>query len=388
MTAQPAGREAAVSETAVAGLVSVIIPNYNHAAYLGDAIDSALRQTYPHFEVIVVDDGSTDDSRAVAARYGDRIRTIWQENQGLSAARNTGLRHARGEYVALLDADDMLEPTFMQALTGVLAADPDLGGVICGYQFVDDDGVPLPQQEARSIAPQALHDTLLDGNFLVPESILVRRRCYQAVAPFDETLRACEDWDMWLRMSQQFAIGSLPRLLTRHRVLRGSMSSDPQRMLDNRLVVLARLLGPEPADARSGTARTRRAFARAYLVSATEYLQHHDRTQAYACFARAVQLTPGILTELDTFYELGLGDQPKGRRGHFGSIDLTWSTQAVFEMLDRLYAQAPPAVDRAASYATAHHALGLLSYGARALPAARAHLLRVIRHRPGAVLQR
>src|SRR6476661_4776701 len=91
-------------------LVSILIPNFNHAPYLGDAIGSVLAQSYDNVEVIVIDDGSTDASRAVAARFGNRIRYIWQENRGLSAARNRGIRAATGEYIGLLDADDLYEP--------------------------------------------------------------------------------------------------------------------------------------------------------------------------------------------------------------------------------------------------------------------------------------
>src|SRR5215207_1739222 len=106
------------------GTVSFVIPNYNHARYLGQAIESALAQTYPNTEVIVVDDGSTDDSRSVAAGFCDRIRYIYQRNAGLSAARNTGVRAALGEYIALLDADDLVEPAYAERLLAALAQVP------------------------------------------------------------------------------------------------------------------------------------------------------------------------------------------------------------------------------------------------------------------------
>jgi glycosyltransferase involved in cell wall biosynthesis len=118
------------------GIVSVIIPTYNHAQYVGDAIQSVLDQEYRNFEIIVVDDGSTDDSQAVVAEFGAQVRYIWQENRGLSAARNTGIEAANGAYISLLDADDMLEPRFLGTLVSILEAEPDFAGVYCGYQFV------------------------------------------------------------------------------------------------------------------------------------------------------------------------------------------------------------------------------------------------------------
>jgi glycosyltransferase involved in cell wall biosynthesis len=362
-------------QASVTGLVSVIIPNYNHGRYLPDAINSVLQQRYEQVEIVVVDDGSTDDSRQIAARYGEQIRTIWQENQGLSAARNNGLRAAQGEYIALLDADDMLEADFLTTLIGLLQANPAADGVMCGYRFVDDGKNPLPQTERRELPPDALHTVLLDGNFLVPESILLRRYCYAVGGPFDETLRACEDWDMWLRISQQFTIISTPRLLSRHRVLPGSMSSNPQRMLSSRLIVLNRHLGAEPKDAAHGNPTQRRVYARAYFTSATEYLQVRDVDQAFYCLNRMAEIAPDMLTELDVFYELALGDQPKGWRGDYLSLDLDWSEQVVAQLLTRLVNElAAIRPYRQTAYAQFHYALALLYYGARQFVQARRHL--------------
>ena len=160
------------------GLASVIIPNYNHAQYLGDAIQSVLDQTYRNFEIIVVDDGSTDNSREVVAGFGDQVNYIWQENRGLSAARNTGIRRAKGTYIGLLDADDMYEPDFLSTLVSELETDPHAAGIYCGYRFVDHLNHPLPQIESRSIPDDRLFEALVDGNFLVPESMLRRTYCY------------------------------------------------------------------------------------------------------------------------------------------------------------------------------------------------------------------
>ena len=106
-------------------LVSIIIPNYNHARYLGDAVHSVLNQDYQNFEIIVVDDGSTDNSREVARQFGEKIHYIYQENAGLSAARNTGIRVAKGSLIGVLDADDMYEPTFISTLVAVLESNPN-----------------------------------------------------------------------------------------------------------------------------------------------------------------------------------------------------------------------------------------------------------------------
>lgn len=362
--------------------MSVVIPNYNHASYIGAAIQSVLNQTYRTFEIIVVDDGSTDNSREVVAQFGDQVTYLWQENRGLSAARNTGIQAANGTYIGLLDADDLYEPAFLSTLVPILQANPQTDGVYCGYRFVDHNNHPLPQVEARLIADGQLYQALVDGNFLVPESMLVRRSCYASVPPFDESLRACEDWDMWLAISRQYKIVGTDRVLTRHRILPGSMSTDPKRMLKNRMAVLAKHFGPEPTAATGWTAAQQRAYGHGYLTSTVEHLQCGDREGAYTCFQRMVSASPRLLTELNIFYELGCGSQPKGWRGDFASLDIERNRAELFLLLERFFAE-PKGGDELAryrnvAYANAYFVMGLLSYGARQLSAARAYLLRAL----------
>ena len=364
------------TEPQSAELVSVIIPNYNHGRYLGAAIQSILDQDYRPVEIIIVDDGSTDGSSKVAAKFGGQVRYIWQENQGLSAARNTGLAAATGAYVGLLDADDVYEPDFISTLVAILAQRPEIDGVHCGYRFVDEHNETLPQVEARHVPEGQLYDTLLNSNFLVPESVLVRRHCYEAIGPFDESLRACEDWDMWLRLSHQFRFTGTERVLTRHRILAGSMSTDPQRMLDNRLAVLDKHFGGESAAADAGPA-IQYAYGRAYLASCVEYLQYGDLEQAYACLFRMSRVCPNLLAELDTFYQLGCGNQPKGQMGDFASLDLATNSQNLFGLLDKLVtddrlSEAAWALRRP-MLSQAYYALALLHYGQRQFAPARRH---------------
>ncbi len=350
-------------------LASIIIPNYNHAQYVGEAIQSVLDQNYRDFEIIVVDDGSIDASREVIAGFGNQVRYIWQENQGLSAARNTGIRAAEGAYIGLLDADDMYEPAFLSTLVSILEDNDDAAGVYCGYQFVDHLNHPLPQKETRLFPDEQLFQALVDSNFLVPESMLVRRSYYESVGPFDETLRALEDWDMWLRLANRYKIIGTDQVLTRHRILPGSMSSDPIRMLDNRLAVVKKHFGEEPAVEEIGVDLKRRAYGRAYLASSVEYLQYGDEDRAYSCFQKMAEVGPDLLTQLDTFYQLGLGTQPKGSLGHFDSLDLQRNARVLIDMLDRLFGS-PILNERLRSYqrsayANAYFALALQNYGAR-----------------------
>ena len=359
-------------------LVSIIIPNFNHAQYIGDAIQSVLVQKYRNFEIIVVDDGSTDNSREVITKFGDKVKYIWQENQGLSAARNTGIQAARGNYIGLLDADDMYEQDYLNTLMSRLKADSNAAGIYCGYQFVDHHNRSLPQVENRLILPEQLFRTLVDGNFLVPESMFVHRYCYENCGLFDEKLRACEDWDMWLRITSQYKIIGTPQVLTRHRVLLDSMSADPNRMLANRLAVLKKHFGPEQTSEKHGSSRRRRAYGRAYLTSAIEYLQTGDKVQAYDCFRKIALIYPDLLTQYETFYQLGCGDQPKGFMGDLASLDPQRSSRILFDMLGRIFDNPDMKAGlhnyRRPAYANAYFALASLNYGAKRFQEARRFL--------------
>ncbi len=370
----------------IRGMVSVIIPNYNHASYIADAIQSVLNQDYQNYEIIVVDDGSTDNSRQVVSGFGERVRYIYQENQGLSAARNTGIATARGEYIALLDADDMYEPGFLSTLVPMLQADPEAAGIYCGYRFVDHLNHPLPQIEARKIPQGQLYRVLLDGNFLVPESMLVRSQCYQNTGLFDENLTACEDWDMWLRMSARNKFIGTEKVLTRHRILPGSMSTNPNRMLDNRLVVLSKHFGMDSSEKELKLQIKKRAYGQVYLTSSVEFQQSGDIGKAYECFRKMVEWCPDLLTQVDTFYRLGCGQQPKGYMGHFASMDLKQNAEILLDMLDRLFDEPDMPVTlrgfQREAYAKAFFSLALLNYGARRFQETRWYLLSAVRNEP------
>lgn len=363
-------------------LVSVIIPNYNHARFLGGAIRSVLNQTYRPVEIIVVDDGSTDNSGEVAAAFGNQIRYIYQTNAGLSAARNTGLCAAKGEFIGVLDADDMYEPNFLETLVAALQADPEADGVYCGYRFVDEADNPLPQIENRPVSPADLYTALLDGNFFVPEAVFLRRRVYDEVGFFDESLRACEDWDVWLRAAKKFRLIHSPHILTRHRVLAGSMSTDPLRMLTARLAVLKKHVGAEPASA--GDSILHRAYGRAYLGSCVEYLQYGHPQRSYECFQKMANICPSLLLEVDTYYQLGCGDQPKGRMGDLASLNVKRNSLPLLGMMERLFANASTADEvkrlQRAARARMFHSLGLLAYGTREFDLARRFFRRAVQN--------
>jgi glycosyltransferase involved in cell wall biosynthesis len=198
-------------------LVSTVIPTYNRRRLIERSVDSALAQTYRHQEVIVVDDGSTDGTGDfLQERYGQRIRYLWQPNGGVSNARNHGMRLARGDLIALLDSDDLWDPTKLERQVQFLLAHSDFGMVLTDVRRVDGAGNPIDVFRRRDVIRadgDALADVLMNPA-LVPASILIRRRVFDELGGFDESLRTAEDIEFHLRIAASFKIGVIEEVLT------------------------------------------------------------------------------------------------------------------------------------------------------------------------------
>ena len=219
-------------------LVSVIIPTCDHAHYLPESIGSTLAQSYRHFELIVIDDGSRDDTHAVVQRCNDgSIRYIKQRNRGLAAARNRGLSEARGEFAAFLDADDRLLPDHLRVS---VAAFGDNAGVafVCGD--LRTFGFPHDFDHVHVCAPAPDHfASLLRGCFIVNVGVcLFRRSALLAVGGFDETRRACEDWDLFLRLLRHSSLFCHHTVVLEYRRSPGQMSRKFPLMLDESMRTL------------------------------------------------------------------------------------------------------------------------------------------------------
>jgi glycosyltransferase involved in cell wall biosynthesis len=214
-------------------LVSVIIPCYNQAHLLPFAIDSALRQTYPRVEVVVVNDGSTDGFSAVARRYGDAIKVVEQPNSGLSAARNAGIAAADGDFIVLLDSDDVLVPHCVASRMRLMLADEEVGVVTGYYREIDEAGNVLPRiPELRRLSSLPYVYQTLKRNWGPPVSWTIRRRAIELCGSFDPFLRSCEDWDLLIRISMRFKIAYDPEVGAYYRQLPTSMSRNHIVMYD------------------------------------------------------------------------------------------------------------------------------------------------------------
>ena len=219
--------------------VSVVIPCHNHGRFLRDAVESVRRQTFGDFEVIVVDDGSVDDTQAVAAQFPD-IHHICQTHQGLSAARNTGWRASRGRYLVFLDADDRLLLHALRAGVDHVMAHPSAAFVSGHYVMIDADGVQVAKRD-RPCVTSDHYGALLRSNYIgMHATVVYRREALSQFGGFDPALRACEDYDLFLRMARRAPAVCHPDVVAEYRWHNGNMSRDNALMLRSALGVLGR----------------------------------------------------------------------------------------------------------------------------------------------------
>jgi glycosyltransferase involved in cell wall biosynthesis len=217
--------------------VSVIIPCFKQAHFLGEAIESVLGQTHQEYEIIVVDDGSPDNTAQVAARY-PRVRLISQRNQGLAAARNSGISESEGKYLVFLDADDRLRPKALQAGAECMAKHPESAFVYVGYIYIRQDGEPLSAPH-KPYDGDELYYGLLDRNRIeMGAAVMYRREIFDSVGGFNTSLRAAEDYDLYLRIARSYPCHHHDEVVAEYRKYGASMTKDYGVMLEMTIRVL------------------------------------------------------------------------------------------------------------------------------------------------------
>ena len=307
-------------------LVSVVIPAYNAAATLAATLDSVLAQTYPHIEIVVVDDGSRDDTAGVLARYAPRVRAIRQANGGLAAARNAGLSAATGEFIALLDADDLCEPERIGAQVTFMASRPDV--VLSGTEFssfdenglqgerfareyygrlgraangpatffpesveVDIAGWTAPRSGAAVAMPVFVGDVyrhMALGNFMHPPTVMFRRELLATIGLFDRSIVNCCDWEWLVRAARagKFAFVDRPLLRYRRSVTQMSGPRHKLQLYSDILANLRKFAHDDPELPRWGGRAYRQSLGNASLDLAGALVET-NRLKAMGLLAQA-----------------------------------------------------------------------------------------------------
>jgi glycosyltransferase involved in cell wall biosynthesis len=268
-------------------LVSVIIPTFNRAAMVTEAVASVLNQTYPDLEILVVDDGSTDGTAAALEAFGGRIRVLRQDTRrGVSAARNVGLQAARGEWLALLDADDLWLPEKLARQMAYLADRPEL--LICQTEEIwVRRGVRVNKPLSHRMAAGHIFLPSLERCLVSPSAVVLHRGLLDRHGGFDEALPAAEDYDLWLRLSWRYEVGLVPEPLL---VKRGGHDDQLSRQwgLDRwRIQALLKILAEPQLPA-------------PYARAAREVLARKCAIYAQGCARR------GKTTEAEHYRKLGL----------------------------------------------------------------------------------
>lgn len=198
--------------------VSVIIPAYNKADLTVKSVESVLEQTYGDIEIIVVDDGSTDETKSALSPYFGKIKYLYKENGGASSARNLGIQQATGEYIAFLDCDDVYFSEKIERCVGYLETNPKFGFVHTPVYFIDEKGEILGKYPRLKKSPSGhIAKKLLSKNFVCNSTPLVRKSCFEKAGLFDETIFTPADWDMWIRLAERYKAGCVNIPLTGYR---------------------------------------------------------------------------------------------------------------------------------------------------------------------------
>jgi glycosyltransferase involved in cell wall biosynthesis len=282
-----AGGETAVEH---ASLVSVIIPVHNGGKTVARAIESALGQRYDAVEIVVADDGSTDDTREVVGRYLGRVRVVEQPQRGAAAARNLGLRAARGEYVAFLDADDEFLPERIEKSVAPMAADARVGATFCRLYREYSDGSRDIYGDAYGRC-RAFPEHLWPSSHTQTSGVTCRLAAIERVGPFDESLQSHDDLDLWIRLTESSRVIEIAEPLAVFHDTAGSYSKrwDDARSEADYYRVIERALERLPE--RYGPFRDV-ITADAHLHWGIVYLVRSDHARARGCLWRSIRTVP------------------------------------------------------------------------------------------------
>ena len=289
--------------------VSVIIPAYR-GTYLREAIDSALAQTVPPLEVLVIDDGSPDDLSWVTRDYAGRVIYLRKPNGGPASARNLGVDRSRGEYLAFLDADDVWEPEKIEAQLAECEQDPDIGLVYSAFTRVDAAGKRHPHRRRRSGYSGYIFNHLFMKNFILTSTVMVRKCCFDDVGlSFDETreLISVEDYHLWLRIAERFKVAYVDRPLTRYRLHSSGISRNVARSYFGEQRVIERSVARNASTNPFIPQALKRRLAQLSFECGHEYFSMSRYPEARTQFLRSLAYRPFSLRAWVYLVATGLG---------------------------------------------------------------------------------
>lgn len=278
--------------------VSVVIATYNRARFLHETLDSILGQRFRDFELIVVDDGSTDDTSELLKSYGDRIRILCQENRGPAAARNLGIRHARGRWILIQDSDDLSTPDHLESLFAFAEKNPDCGMVFANGAYL---GGPehnretiIPKEKSRRLAQQGVRLLdLFEKSIVRLQAALLSKTCLETIGGHDESLRICMDLDLAFRIFMRYPVAYLDKVVFLYRKHEGNIGRNQDLRLLENIRVIEKLVREFPqAREELGMRRIAQRTAYRYYRLAKGRWKAGDRDGAREAIRKAASLCP------------------------------------------------------------------------------------------------
>lgn len=279
----------------------MVIATYNRAHLLKETIESVLKQTFQDFELIVVDDGSTDDTEKVLKSYGDRLRYFRQENRGPSAARNLGIYHASARWISIQDSDDICAPNHLKTLYGFVENNPDCGMVFANGSYLDEPGPTgktiIPRAKSKRLAEKGVELTDLFSTSIVRlQAALLAKEALLTIGGLDETLRICMDLDLGFRFFMRFPVAYLDEVVFFYRRHEGNIGRNQElRLLENLRVIEKLVQDFPPAEEILGRERIDRRKAYRYYRLAKSRWKAGEKDGARDALRQAVFLRPFLL---------------------------------------------------------------------------------------------
>ncbi|MFH0702008.1 MAG: glycosyltransferase [bacterium] len=279
--------------------VSIIVTTYNRKHYLKDTLDSVFNQTFNDFELIIIDDGSTDETKELIKLYKcQRIKYFYQNNSGLNAARNAGINLACGEFLAFLDSDDIWLPTKLEKQVNILEKYPDICLVYCGTLLINEENKIIGQKPLVQYGGYVLNK-LIFTNFLYNGScVLFRSSCLDKVGLFDISIKRMTDWEFYLRFALYYRFYGINEYLLKYRIHRQTMSSDFKSYENSGFKILDKIFNHKDLDSKYLTYKNK-ALAMRYRYIGRRYFENGYAQEARIYLKEALKLDLSLLYQSD-----------------------------------------------------------------------------------------
>jgi len=228
-------------------LISIITPTFNRFDFIRDAIESVLTQTISNWELLIIDDGSTDDTKTVVASYlsDPRINYFFQDNQGQATARNNGLMHSKGQYICFLDSDNLWKPKKLEIQYESMVSNNNIDVVYGDGETINESGEVISTANMKRYSGN-ITEQLLRDNFVSFNTAMVRTACIKGIGGFDNSVRFGDDYDLWLRLSAESRFLYIPEVFEQYRVMSDQISSNKEARFSSNKTTVERFLSKNP----------------------------------------------------------------------------------------------------------------------------------------------